>query len=86
MNHSVNAANIGANIGQGIVNNRASGLFVYVKDVDHPVWRVEIFKTAEQARWMEILTQCKDEGLAPRRPESNIGHDGGAGGVAQASP
>lgn len=34
-----------------------SGLYVSVKDVDHPKWRIEMKDDGIQARWMEILRQ-----------------------------
>lgn len=40
--------------------NRAaknSGLFVSVRDIDHPQWRVDMADQKMQARWMEILRQ-----------------------------
>ena len=41
---------------------KSSGLFVTVKDLDEPVWHINITDEREQARWMEILTQFLIEG------------------------
>ena len=62
------AHNIGSSIGDGIataVTNRQakkeaqqkSGLFIRVKDIDHPQWRIEMYDMNEQIKWNEILTQ-----------------------------
>ncbi|MDY0747930.1 DUF4755 domain-containing protein [Paucibacter sp. R3-3] len=48
------ALNIGA--AQAAING--SGFFVKVRDIDHPTWRVEMFLSKDQARWMEILRQA----------------------------
>lgn len=57
------ATNVGAaNLGRSIANRRASGFFVYTKDIDNTTWRVEMFEKKEQAKWMEILQQCINEG------------------------
>lgn len=34
-----------------------TGLFITVKDVDHPEWRIAMYDKNDQARWHEILTQ-----------------------------
>ena len=34
-----------------------TGFFVTVRDVDNPIWRVEMTDAGTQARWMEILRQ-----------------------------
>lgn len=39
-----------------------TGLFVQVKDVDHPEWHIRIQKKPELNRWFEILTQTVNEG------------------------
>ena len=54
-----------ANIGVGIDNARASGLFVTVKDVDHAVWRIAMLDPKVQARWMEIMRQVVNESDVP---------------------
>lgn len=38
-----------------------SGLFIEVRDVDHPVWRMEM-NEKHQARWFEVLQQVVNEG------------------------
>ena len=43
-------------------NERRTGLFVYVRDVDRPIWRVKfsedlVEEERQQARWFEILNQ-----------------------------
>lgn len=42
-------------------NTKASGLFVEVRDIDHPVWRINMLKKSDQQRWMEILRQFINE-------------------------
>ena len=44
-----------------------TGLFVEVRDVDRPKWRVAMRNEAVQARWMEILNQEINES----RPEAS---------------
>jgi hypothetical protein len=39
-----------------------TGLFIRVKDIDHPEWRVSMFQKADRNRWFEILTQEINEG------------------------
>lgn len=39
-----------------------SGLFVTVRDIDNPKWRIAMSDTNTQARWMEILRQAINEG------------------------
>lgn len=34
-----------------------TGFFVEARDVDHPLWQVQMMKERDQARWMEILQQ-----------------------------
>ena len=43
---------------------KSSGLFVTVRDIDDPVWHINIIDEREQARWMEILNQFINEGRA----------------------
>jgi hypothetical protein len=38
-----------------------SGLFLSVKDIDHPTWRIVISDTKMQDRWMEILRQSLND-------------------------
>ena len=52
----------GQRIRQGIENKRDTGLFISVKDIENPKWRIEFPGSArelenELARWMEILNQ-----------------------------
>lgn len=42
-------------------NREASGLFIKVRDIDNPIWRIDMLDKREQNRWMEILTQCINE-------------------------
>lgn len=39
-----------------------TGLFIRVKDIDHPEWRVSMFRKDDRNRWFEILTQEINEG------------------------
>ena len=53
---------IGSNSNQAKANDKATGLFVTMKDVDKPVWRIrfsdnEQEEEQQQSRWLEILTQ-----------------------------
>lgn len=38
-------------------NRKASGLFVSVRDIDRPEWRIDMPNEKNQKRWMEILRQ-----------------------------
>ena len=38
-------------------NRQASGLFVRVRDIDRPEWRIDMPSEKNQKRWMEILRQ-----------------------------
>ncbi len=52
------------NVQQGLQARAASGLFVTVKDVEHPRWRIRFAKPQlkrELPRWMEILEQQINE-------------------------
>lgn len=49
------------NFGVAMANKRASGLFVTVKDIDNPVWRINMLDKKDQQRWMEILRQTINE-------------------------
>jgi hypothetical protein len=40
----------------------ASGLFVTVRDIENPVWRIAILDQPLQLKWMEILRQEINEG------------------------
>ena len=50
------------NIAEGMRADDATGLFVTVRDIDHPVWRVQMTDEKKQAQWMEILEQVINEG------------------------
>lgn len=52
---------LGANVRARNAASAASGLFVTVKDIDNPKWRVAMGDPATQARWMEILRQSINE-------------------------
>ena len=60
---ALNAMSVGsANSKQLKDNEKASGLFVSVRDVDKPIWRIKFSdkqdeEERQQARWMEILNQ-----------------------------
>lgn len=60
---AINAISVGsANRNQLKENEKATGLFVSVRDVDKPVWRIKFSdkqdeEEKQQARWMEILNQ-----------------------------
>lgn len=59
--------NLFANAAQHRNNIENTGLFVKVRDIDHPVWKINFpLKTAKQdlARWMEILQQTLNEAKA----------------------
>jgi hypothetical protein len=46
-----------ANVAAAVRAQQGSGLFIWVKDIDHPEWRVAMLKTTDQQRWYEILQQ-----------------------------
>jgi len=50
------------NIAASMQADRETGLFLAVRDVDHPEWRVSMFDSADRARWAEILRQEFREG------------------------
>lgn len=50
-----------ANLANGMANKRASGFFVYTKDLDNTTWRIKMFKKNDQNKWMEILQQNVNE-------------------------
>jgi|GEM_PF-1828514 len=52
------AANVGA-AGQAAAN---TGLFISVKDINHPTWRIAMQSKAKRDSWFEILTQALNEG------------------------
>jgi hypothetical protein len=55
-------AALGPNIRASQDADAATGLFVTVRDIDNPQWRISMHDTAMQARWMEILRQAINEG------------------------
>ena len=55
-------------------NEKNTGLFVKVQDVDKPVWHIKLSKNEDeektlQARWLEILSQTLNEKV---KPTSNV--------------
>lgn len=46
-----------ANLRNERENRKNSGLFVSVRDIDHPEWRIDMPNENNQKRWMEILRQ-----------------------------
>ena len=50
------------NIGEAIRASADTGLFVTVRDIDYPEWRIQMADAKIQARWMEILEQVINEG------------------------
>nr|WP_225562971.1 DUF4755 domain-containing protein [Rhodanobacter sp. DHG33] len=62
--HVSNAVNISSALAADAANIRMhreakanSGLFITVRDVDNPVWRIPLIDKPQQQRWMEILRQ-----------------------------
>lgn len=55
-------AAVGANRRNAQMNKAGSGLFVNVRDIDHPSWRIVMLNKADQNRWVEILQQLINEG------------------------
>ena len=47
----------GANLRTGLQNRKNTGLFVSVRDIDHPEWRIDMPNENNQKRWMEIMRQ-----------------------------
>ena len=52
---------LGHNIRTNRKNKVESGLFIKVKDIDNPEWRIAMMNKKEQNRWMEILQQTMNE-------------------------
>lgn len=50
------------NVASGMQADRETGLFVTVRDINNPEWRISMFDSATRAKWMEILTQEISEG------------------------
>lgn len=55
-------AALGPNIRASREADAATGLFVTVRDINNPQWRISMHDEAMQARWMEILQQAINEG------------------------
>ncbi len=47
----------GYNIGSAIKAAKESGLFVEVRDINNPVWRIKMLSKEDQQRWHELLSQ-----------------------------
>ena|SRR5471032_2391101 len=41
-----------------------TGLFLTVRDIDHPQWRISMFEQRDRARWEEVLRQELSDGAA----------------------
>ena len=66
-----------ANKKQEKFNSENTGLFVKVKDINIPEWRIrfssnESIEKGEQTRWMEILTQVLNENLPAHAPQVDL--------------
>lgn len=59
-------AALGANLDAARAAKARTGLFVDVRDVDRPRWRIAMGSEAMQARWMEILDQEINESRPAR--------------------
>lgn len=57
------------NIAASMEADRQTGLFLMMRDIDHPQWRISMFGSDDRARWAEILRQELDE----RAPASQAG-------------
>lgn len=62
MNFTSTLAAAGANLGAQQSAMANTGLFVRVRDIDNPEWRVSMMQKADRNRWFEILTQEINEG------------------------
>jgi len=51
-----------ANARSGAQARRNTGLFIQVKDIDYPEWRVSMFGRNDRKRWFENLNQSINEG------------------------
>jgi hypothetical protein len=57
-----------ANLGTMLKNYSSSGLFIRVRDIDHPEWQMTGIKEKQAKRWMEIFEQHVNEGaVTPAR-------------------
>lgn len=45
-----------------VIAKANSGLFINVKDIDNPAWRISLQSQADRKRWFEILNQAINEG------------------------
>lgn len=59
------AAQAGANARINRENKQGSGLFIRVRDIDHPQWRIAFPNQNELMRWHEILQQTVSESRSP---------------------
>lgn len=50
------------NIAASMQADRETGLFLTMRDTDHPLWRISMFEASDRARWAEILRQELNEG------------------------
>lgn len=50
------------NIAASMEADRQTGLFLTMRDIKHPQWRISMFGSDDRARWAEILRQELDEG------------------------
>jgi len=50
------------NIAASMEADRQTGLFLTMRDIEHPQWRISMFGSDDRARWAEILRQELDEG------------------------
>lgn len=55
-------ASLGPNLRASRDAAAATGLFVTVRDIENPKWRIAMGDSSTQARWMEILRQSINEG------------------------
>src|SRR5450830_1178302 len=51
-----------ANIGASSLAAAHTGLFISVKDINFPTWRISMQSKAKRDSWFEILTQALNEG------------------------
>ncbi|MBN8921880.1 MAG: hypothetical protein BGP10_14545 [Rhodanobacter sp. 68-29] len=58
---NVGMAGVAHNVRTIRENRNASGLFVKVRDIETPVWRINMLLKDDQQRWMEILRQLINE-------------------------
>lgn len=51
------AGNLGHNLREHANAIAGTGLFMQMKDIDHPEWRIAMLKDEDRKRWFEILNQ-----------------------------